>query len=367
MALMSVRRHAVGVLEGQVVLLDGDGAGGAEGHAAMAGRALAVVGDAAASPPRPRCRRSSRTAGRSARTGWQASLSMTTRNSAGMKVVEAITPPPTVPRAPGGAPLPGALIGPAAMAFCRPFSADPRHHRLAGQRHPALLRMRADLADGRLLAGHVDHVAVAGRDQRPQLDAVVEGHHAVVHAQHDGERAVEQGRAVDHAQSGEQLALLFGHQVDVFPEGAGQSLARYLHGQPVPPEHEVEQVGDHLGVGLQRALVAEHLQVAPVDAVGADLAVVHDGVVEQGEGMRAAPPARGVGGEAAVAGPGPALVLVDAEELAYLLGEADALERAHVLARRGDEGAVDVGVDVHDRVDHVVLGAQLGLVRAAPR
>ncbi len=62
-----------------------------------------------------------------------------------------------------------------------------------------------------------------------------------------------------------------------------------------------------------------------------------------------------------MAGPGPALVLVDTEEFPDLFGKADPLEGAHVLARRGHERAVDVGVDVHDRVDHVVGLGELGL------
>ena len=78
--------------------------------------------------------------------------------------------------------------------------------------------------------------------------------------------------------------------------------------------------------------------------------------------MRAAPPAGGVGGEAAVGRPGPGVVVADAVERADVLGVAHALEGAHVLARRGDEGPVDLPVDVED-VGHGVLG----LVQAAGR
>ena len=78
--------------------------------------------------------------------------------------------------------------------------------------------------------------------------------------------------------------------------------------------------------------------------------------------MRAAPPTGGVGGEAPVGRPGPGVVVADAVERADVLGVAHALEGAHVLARRGDEGPVDLPVDVED-VGHGVLG----LVQAAGR
>ncbi len=77
--------------------------------------------------------------------------------------------------------------------------------------------------------------------------------------------------------------------------------------------------------------------------------------------MRSPPPPGSVGGKTAVAGPRPPLVLVQPVELADLLGKAHALEGAHVPSRGGHEGTADVVVDVHDRVHHVVLGAQLGL------
>ena len=127
-------------------------------------------------------------------------------------------------------------------------------------------------------------------------------------------------------------------------------------------KQQVEQVRGDLGVGAERALVAERLEVAAVDAVARDLAVVHDRPVEQRERVRAAPPAGRVGREAVVAGPGVALVLLEQVVVADLLGEADALEGAHVLAARGDERAVDARVDEHDRVDDVVVGAHLGVL-----
>jgi hypothetical protein len=65
--------------------------------------------------------------------------------------------------------------------------------------------------------------------------------------------------------------------------------------------------------------------------------------------------------EPVVTGPRVTLVLLEPEEVADLLRIPDALEDAHVLARRRDECAVDRGVDGHDRVDDVVLGAHLGI------
>ena len=209
-----------------------------------------------------------------------------------------------------------------------------------------------------------------GRHQRTQLDAVVDGHHAAVEAEDDGERTVEHGRAVDLAQRQAELALVGVHAVDLAPQRAGEHEAGELHGQAVLAQQQVEQVGDHLGVGAQGAAVAELLQVAAVDAVAAELAVVHDGPVEQGERVRAAPPAGRVGREAVVTDPGVAAVLLQAEEVGDLLGVADALEGAHVLAGGGDVGAVHAGVDVEHGADHDVVGRQadgleLALVRHA--
>ena len=130
----------------------------------------------------------------------------------------------------------------------------------------------------------------------------------------------------------------------------------------------VHDIGDDLGVGLEGALIAEHLNKAPVGVVGGDLPVVHHRPVQQGEGVRPAPPAGGVGGIAAVGRPAVALVFVQAVEFAHVLGEAHGLEGAHVLAAGEDVTAVQRGVDVHDRAHDVLPlvelhGRQHGLER----
>ena len=60
-------------------------------------------------------------------------------------------------------------------------------------------------------------------------------------------------------------------------------------------QEEVRNVRHDFGVGLERALVAEHLDEAAVRVIGTDLAVMHYSKVQQSERMRAAPPAGGVG------------------------------------------------------------------------
>ncbi len=128
------------------------------------------------------------------------------------------------------------------------------------------------------------------------------------------------------------------------------------------PDQEVEEIGHDLGVGAHGALVAEHLEVAPVDPVGGDLAVVDDGPVEEGEGVGPGPPARRVGGEAAVGDPDVGLVFLEPEEVGDVFGIAHGLEGAHVLPAGEDVGAGDVGVDPHDALEHEVLGGDPRLV-----
>ena len=158
-------------------------------------------------------------------------------------------------------------------------------------RGPDLLRLRLDDPDTGLFRGHVHVVALLGGDHGAQLDAVVQADHAPGEADEDGERAVHQRAAVHCPDGRVSFTLLLGHGVDVLPERRGQCGCRDLDGQLVPPDQEVEQIGDDLRVGHQLHLVAEHLQVALVDAVRGYLAVVHDRPVQQCHRVRAAPPA----------------------------------------------------------------------------
>ena len=70
--------------------------------------------------------------------------------------------------------------------------------------------------------------------------------------------------------------------------------------------------------------------------------------IEQCERMRAAPPARGVGRVAAVAGPRVRLIVFEHIVFADVLGEAVGLEYAHVLAGGEDVRAVERVVDADD-------------------
>src|SRR6185369_6674767 len=106
--------------------------------------------------------------------------------------------------------------------------------------------------------------------------------------------------------------------------------------------------------------ITVHLQVAFVDSVRRNLAVVNNGPIQQGEGMGTAPPAGGIGREAVVGGPDVTAVLLQTEELGYLLGEADPLEGAHVLAGRDHKSTVDLVINGHDMTDyHVFFGHAL--------
>ena len=89
---------------------------------------------------------------------------------------------------------------------------------------------------------------------------------------------------------------------------------------------------------------------------------MHDGKIQQPEGMRAAPPAGGVRGVAAVARPGVTLVFLQTVKAADVLGVADPLEDAHVLARRKDIRARDFRIDAVDAPRHI-----LALVEVAVR
>ena len=146
---------------------------------------------------------------------------------------------------------------------------------------------------------------------------------------------------------------------DRAPERRGDHACGFRQRQFLPADEIIQYICDDFGVRLQRAFVAEHLDVPAVRVVGGDLAVVHDGIVEQRERMRAAPPAGRVGRIAAVCRPGVALVLVEAVIHADVLGETDRLERAHVLAARENVRAFLLGIDMHDGTHDEFLFVEL--------
>ena len=86
---------------------------------------------------------------------------------------------------------------------------------------------------------------------------------------------------------------------------------------------------------------------------------MHDGEVQQPEGVRPAPPAGGVGGVPAVAGPGIALILFQAVEPADVFGVADPLEDAHVFAAGKYVRALDFAVDADDAARHIFAFGQV--------
>ena len=153
--------------------------------------------------------------------------------------------------------------------------------------------------------------------------------------QHAGEGAAQVG-----------LAGLFRrvHAVDGAPEGGGQHPGGLLVGEALPPHQKVDEIGDDLRVGQQAALVAVHLDGAPVGVVGGDLPVVHHRPVQKPEGVGPAPPARGVGGVPAVGGPAVGLVVLQAVKFPHVLGVAHGLEDPHVLPRGEDIGPRNLGV-----------------------
>ena len=73
--------------------------------------------------------------------------------------------------------------------------------------------------------------------------------------------------------------------------------------------------------------------------------------------MRAAPPARRVSWESAVATPKVTLIVFEAEEICYVFGEADSFKDAHVFAATEHECLASFCVDAHNRIyDAVVFG-----------
>jgi len=130
-------------------------------------------------------------------------------------------------------------------------------------------------------------------------------------------------------------------------------------GETHPAVQVVDHIGDDLGIGLQRASVAVHLDMPTICVVAGDFTIVHHAVGEQAEGVAAAPPSRSVGGVAAVNSPAIAFVLVEHVELAYVLGESDSLEYAHVLARGEHIGPLDLPVDADDAPGGILILVQL--------
>ena len=173
-------------------------------------------------------------------------------------------------------------------------------------------RGRADFADGGLLGSHVDKILILGADQRPELDPVVQADQPLVAGKQDGKGTVQQGAAVDLADGGHQFPLISGNWSIRSQKGGARPVQASSGGQAMFPDQEVQHVGNDLGVGQHGAEIAVHLQVALVDAVGRNFAVVDDGPVQQGERMGAAPPAGGIGREAVVGGPDVAGVLFQA-------------------------------------------------------
>ena len=82
--------------------------------------------------------------------------------------------------------------------------------------------------------------------------------------------------------------------------------------------------------------------------------------------MRAAPPARGVRGIAAVRGPAVAAVVLQTVERADVLREAHGLEHAHVLAAGEDERALDLSIDVQHALHDVLALVELAVVEHRP-
>ena len=103
------------------------------------------------------------------------------------------------------------------------------------------------------------------------------------------------------------------------------------------------------------AFVAVHFEVAAVDAVAGEFAVVNYGPVEDVEWVCSAPPAGCVGWETAVATPQVTLVVVEAEEFCNVFWEADAFEDTHVFAAAEHEGFAAFCVYAHDSFDDVVF------------
>ena len=83
-------------------------------------------------------------------------------------------------------------------------------------------------------------------------------------------------------------------------------------------------------------------------------------IVKERKGMSTAPPARGVCGITAVAGPCVALVFIETVKLSNVLGEANSLENAHVLAAGENVSAVDIIVYSDNALCNELFFVQLG-------
>ena len=215
-----------------------------------------------------------------------------------------------------------------------------------------MLRIRGDGPDGGLFTGNVHQILLLRHHHAAQLQPVVEGHEPAAEAQDDGEGAGHQQTGKHGAQIGQDLPLFGRTAGDGAPEGGGRDRGSLGQAQLLTPQQIVQHIGEDLRIGLERALVTEHLDEAAVGVVRGDLAVVDHGVVQQGEGMGAAPPARGVGGIAAVGRPGVGLILLQAVEPAHVLGVPGGLENPHVLPAREDIAALQGHVDLQNAPGH---------------
>ena len=155
--------------------------------------------------------------------------------------------------------------------------------------------------------------------------------------------------------------LLLRHARNGLPEGSSDDGADLLPVQPLLPVQVVDDIGNDLRIRLEGTFVAVHFNGTAVCVIGGNLPVVDNRVIQQGEGMCAPPPARGIGGISAVGGEAVAGVFVQPVEPAHILREAHCLEYAHVLAAGENVAALDPGVDVEHALCHEFPFIQLTL------
>lgn len=133
-----------------------------------------------------------------------------------------------------------------------------------------------------------------------------------------------------------------------------------LERKPLFSVEPVEDVCDDLRIGKEGTFVAEHFDETAVSVVGGNFAVMYYCIVKERKGMSTAPPARGVCGITAVAGPCVALVFIKTVKLSNVLGESNSLENAHVLAAGENVSAVDIIVYSDNALCNELFFVQLG-------
>ena len=119
-----------------------------------------------------------------------------------------------------------------------------------------MFHVRFHGADGRFLTGDIHLVILLAHHHGAQFQPVVQGHQATFKAQHNGEGAGDQQAGEELAQVGQLLSFRVALPGDGAPEGRGDDGGGFFQGETLTAEEVIDDVGDDLGVRLERRLAS---------------------------------------------------------------------------------------------------------------